>query len=80
MRMNYVSKIEAKLKRYQTLKSRRSTAQVLDGAYKSIFKGRSMNFDELREYVQGDDIKDIDWKATARSQKILVRQYSRQEA
>lgn len=34
-----------------------------------------MNFDELREYVPGDDIKDIDWKATARSQKVLVRQY-----
>ena len=34
-----------------------------------------MNFDELREYVQGDDIKDIDWKASARSQKLLVRQY-----
>lgn len=75
MKMTYVSKIEAKLKRFQTLKSRRNTAQVLDGTYKSVFKGRSMNFDELREYVQGDDIKDIDWKATARSQKILVRQY-----
>lgn len=34
-----------------------------------------MNFDELREYTIGDDIKDIDWKATARSQKVLVRQY-----
>lgn len=75
MKMMYINKIEAKLKRYQSLKSRRTTAQVLDGSYKSIHKGRSMNFDELREYVQGDDIKDIDWKATARSQKILVRQY-----
>ena len=34
-----------------------------------------MNFDELREYVVGDDIKDMDWKASARSQKLLVRQY-----
>lgn len=34
-----------------------------------------MNFDELREYVPGDDVKDIDWKATSRSQKVLVRQY-----
>ena len=75
MRMTYVSKIQAKLKRYQTIKARKHTTQVLDGSYKSIFKGRSMNFDELREYVQGDDVKDIDWKATARSQKTLVRQY-----
>ena len=34
-----------------------------------------MNFDELREYVPGDDVKDIDWKATSRSQKVLIRQY-----
>lgn len=63
------------MKRYQSIKARKSTARVLDGSYKSIHKGRSMNFDELREYVQGDDIKDIDWKASARSQKLLVRQY-----
>lgn len=75
MRMNYVEKIQANLKRYQTVHTRRNADRVLEGSYKSIFKGRSMNFDELREYVPGDDIKDIDWKATARSQKVLVRQY-----
>ena len=63
------------MKRYQSVKARKHTARVLDGSYKSIHKGRSMNFDELREYVQGDDIKDIDWKASSRSQKLLVRQY-----
>lgn len=63
------------MKRFQTVRARKNTARVLDGSYKSIHKGRSMNFDELREYVQGDDIKDIDWKASARSQKLLVRQY-----
>lgn len=75
MRMNYVEKIQANLKRYQAVHTRRNADRVLEGSYKSIFKGRSMNFDELREYVPGDDIKDIDWKATARSQKVLVRQY-----
>ena len=73
--MTYIAKIQANLKRYQSVKARKHTARVLDGSYKSIHKGRSMNFDELREYVQGDDIKDIDWKASARSQKLLVRQY-----
>lgn len=73
--MNYIEKIQANLKRYQTVHTRQSADRVLEGSYKSIFKGRSMNFDELREYVPGDDIKDIDWKATARSQKVLVRQY-----
>ena len=75
MKMTYIAKIQANLKRYQRVSTRRNTARVLDGSYKSIHKGRSMNFDELREYVQGDDIKDIDWKASARSQKLLVRQY-----
>lgn len=75
MKMTYIAKIQANLHRFQTIKARKSTARVLDGSYKSIHKGRSMNFDELREYVQGDDIKDIDWKASSRSQKLLVRQY-----
>lgn len=75
MRMTYISKIQANLKRYQTVHARKATTRVLDGSYKSVFKGRSMNFDELREYVPGDDIKDIDWKASSRSQKMLVRQY-----
>lgn len=48
---------------------------MLDGSYRSVYKGRSMNFDELREYIVGDDIKDMDWKASARSQKLLVKQY-----
>lgn len=75
MKMNYIQKIQANIKRNQTVRTRRASDRVLDGTYKSVFKGRSMNFDELREYVPEDDIKDIDWKATARSQKVLVRQY-----
>ena len=75
MRITYITKIQANIKRFQTVHTRRATNRVLDGSYKSIFKGRSMNFDELREYVPGDDIKDIDWKASSRSQKMLVRQY-----
>lgn len=75
MRMNYISKIQASMKRYKTIHTNRATSRVLDGSYNSIYKGRSMNFDELREYVPGDDVKDIDWKATSRSQKVLVRQY-----
>ncbi len=34
-----------------------------------------MNFEDLREYVIGDNVKDIDWKASARSNKILIKQY-----
>ena len=75
MNLDYVSKIKFGLKRYKTIATDKTTSRVLDGSYNSIYKGRSMNFDELREYVPGDDIKDIDWKATSRSQKVLIRSY-----
>lgn len=48
---------------------------VLEGEYGSVFKGRSMDFEDLREYIPGDDIKDIDWRATARSGQTLIRRY-----
>ena len=48
---------------------------LLEGEYGSVFKGRSMDFDDLREYIPGDDIKDIDWKATARSGSTRIRRY-----
>lgn len=48
---------------------------LLEGEYGSVFKGRSMDFDDLRPYVAGDDIKDIDWKATARSGQTLIKRY-----
>ena len=75
MNLDYVSKIKFGLKRYKTIATDKSTSRVLDGSYNSIYKGRSMNIDDLREYVPGDDIKDIDWKATSRSQKVLIRSY-----
>lgn len=75
MSTKYVSKIQAKLKRFQVIKTNRRTNNVLDGSYNSIYKGNSMNFDELREYVIGDDMRDIDWKASARSRRLLVRQF-----
>ncbi len=75
MKMNYVSKIKANMLRYKSIYTTTATSRILDGSYNSIYKGRSMNFDELREYIPGDDIKDIDWKATSRKQKIMIRQH-----
>ena len=75
MKLEYISRIKDGLKRYKTIATSKTTSRVLDGSYNSIYKGRSMNFDELREYVPGDDLKDINRKATSRSQKVLIRQY-----
>ncbi|WP_430593393.1 DUF58 domain-containing protein [Humidisolicoccus flavus] len=53
----------------------RRTFELLDGQYMSIHHGRSHDFDDLREYQAGDEVKDIDWKATARSPVPLVKRY-----
>lgn len=58
-----------------TIHAHRKVRSILDGEYGSIHKGRSMDFDDLREYVAGDDIKDLDWKATARSGRPLVKRF-----
>lgn len=58
------------------LRSRRKVLHLLDGQYASLLRGRSMDFDDLREYVPGDEVKDIDWKATARTGGApLVKRY-----
>ncbi|MCB2180435.1 MAG: DUF58 domain-containing protein [Desulfobulbaceae bacterium] len=48
---------------------------VLAGEYESVFKGRGMEFDEVREYQHGDDIRTIDWNVTARTGHPYVKRY-----
>ena len=48
---------------------------LLEGEYASIFRGRSLDFEDLRAYVPGDDVRDIDWKATARTGAPLIKRY-----
>ena len=69
MIINYITKIK------QSIHTSRKTANILDGSYKSIYKGRSMDFDDLRNYVVGDNIKDIDWKSSARNGNLLIRRF-----
>ncbi len=64
-----------KVKAKTALRAHRKVRSVLDGEHGSIHKGRSMDFDDLREYVLGDDVKDLDWKATARTGRPLVKRF-----
>lgn len=75
MKMTYISRIRGNMKGQKTIYTTKATSRVIDGSYNSIYKGRSMNFDDLREYVPDDEIRDVDWKASARSRRLLVRQY-----
>lgn len=69
--MDYIARIKANVSIYSTKK----TDNVFDGSYKSVYKGNSLNFEDLREYVLGDNIRDIDWKASSRSRTLLVKRY-----
>ncbi len=71
MKLKYINRIRANISIY----SNKRTSNILEGTYKSIYKGKSMNFENLREYVINDDVKDIDWKASSRSGSLLVKQY-----
>jgi uncharacterized protein (DUF58 family) len=53
----------------------RQVANVMAGAYLSVFKGRGMEFDEVRPYVPGDDVRTIDWNVTARTGEPYVKRY-----
>ena len=53
----------------------RLVTNVFAGAYHSVFKGRGMEFDEVREYQPGDDIRAIDWNVTARTGLAHIKKY-----
>ena len=53
----------------------RQVADVLAGQYVSVFKGRGIEFDEVRPYIPGDDVRTIDWNVTARMGEPFVKRY-----
>ncbi len=53
----------------------RQVADVLAGEYQSVFKGRGMEFEEVRPYIPGDDVRTIDWNVTARTGSPYVKRY-----
>ncbi|WP_203136878.1 DUF58 domain-containing protein [Microbacterium sp. JZ31] len=64
-----ITRVRAKLFIHAT---KRST-HALDGAYASLLRGRSDDFEDLREYQAGDEVRDIDWRATARRSTPMVK-------
>ncbi len=57
------------------LRTRRLVNESLAGHYHSVFKGQGMNFDEVREYQPGDEVRTIDWNVTARMNHPFVKKY-----
>ena len=70
-----ISKELAKKIRYLQIYTGKAVNDVLAGEYESVFKGRGMEFDEVREYQPGDEIRTIDWNVTARCGKPYVKRF-----
>jgi len=64
----------AKIKAIQ-IRTQRLVTDVMAGQYESAFKGRGMEFEEVREYRPGDDVRHIDWPVTARMNKPYVKEF-----
>jgi len=69
-----VASILKKVQRIQIV-ANRSVNDLLAGQYRSVFRGRGMEFDEVREYQPGDEIRTIDWNVTARTGVPYIKRY-----
>src|SRR5918911_408969 len=57
------------------IRTNRLVSETLAGQYHSVFKGQGMNFDEVREYQPGDEVRAIDWNVTARMNHPFVKKF-----
>src|SRR3954454_14263003 len=57
------------------IRTNRLVSESLAGQYHSVFKGQGMNFDEVREYQPGDEVRSIDWNVTARMNHPFVKKF-----
>jgi uncharacterized protein (DUF58 family) len=58
------------------IRTRRLVQESLAGSYHSVFKGRGMEFSEVREYIPGDDVRSIDWNVSARMGHPFVKKFT----
>lgn len=65
----------AKRIRRLEIKTTRLVSNIFGGEYQSVFKGRGIDFDEVREYQEGDDVRLIDWNVTARMDRLFVKKF-----
>ena len=66
--------LQAKVRQIE-IRTRRLVSDAMVGQYQSVFKGQGMDFDEVREYQPGDEVRNIDWNVTARLNTPFVKQF-----
>ena len=57
------------------IRTDRAVDELVGGAYRSIFRGRGIEFDEVREYIPGADVRTIDWNVSARTGSAFVKKF-----
>lgn len=66
--------ILAQVRRIQ-LRTNRMVTDVMSGGYVSVFRGSGIEFDEVREFTEGDDVRSVDWNVTARTGRPHIKKY-----
>ncbi len=72
--MNLPDYILEAIKRIRII-SRKKVREIFAGEYKSVFKGKGIEVEEVREYEPGDDVSSIDWKTSARKGSLYVKKF-----
>ena len=57
------------------IRTNKLVEEIFSGEYHSGFRGKGMEFDSIRQYIPGDDVRVIDWNVTARYNKAFVKQF-----
>ena len=70
----YLREIFKRIRRIEIF-TRRMANDLFSGEYHSVFKGQGMEFDEVREYQPGDDVRSIDWNVTARMGVPYIKRF-----
>ena len=73
-----MKEILKKLRKYE-IRVRKAINSQMQGDFKSIFKGSGLEFDDVRTYQYGDDIRSIDWNVTAKGQGTFIKTFKEEK-
>lgn len=77
--LNDLMRLEYLISNFSLLPKNQPVHSVLSGKHASMLRGRGLDFSEVRQYVFGDDIRNIDWKVTARTQKTHTKVFNEEK-
>ncbi len=78
LKLDQVKEILKKLRKYE-IRVRKAINSQMQGDFQSIFKGSGLEFDDVRQYQYGDDVRTIDWNVTAKGQGTYVKTFKEEK-